>query len=349
MYIADFPNSEALAGILRDNERTLGEYCKSVLRWLDSRIDAALAVLGVTLSYGTPDDHLKAHVILTSIARYIDSESAYKQYAAHLGKSDDQLTLLERQRAILSAIAKAGPFAEHIAAHPPESALSGDYAALLSGDVSATYWLPITVVGLYFAVDNPKEHDIGGLIESIERHGYRDKVTFDKNLRNVGETGEGAFASGNGQSFALLQMYLSGDYTAPRGVKVDEYGVFGDSGLWYLPVEFGLDAADELSARAFVLDHNNLTLLGGAFGLGDIAKIYDLKKLERFTLPMRDSESMSVTLDNGDLDKLAEWVLPTELDDSNDDESGDSEPSGGEDEYDYKCPNCAHTWSGSPK
>src|SRR5579864_1173645 len=102
---------------------------------------------------------------------------------------------------------------------------------------------------------NAKRHDIGGIVESIKRYGFRDPPAFDAQLNAVVE--------GNGRVEALLLMRDSGEQP-PRGLRVSK------KGDWLVPVLHGVDAASAKEAKAYLVDHNNLTVLGGDADVGDV-------------------------------------------------------------------------------
>lgn len=111
---------------------------------------------------------------------------------------------------------------------------------------------------------NPKRHDLGGIIESIRQHGFRDAPIYDATL--------GAIVAGNGRTTALEEMRRSLD-RPPEGVVMDE------AGEWWMPMQFGLDAASVEQAEAFGLDHNLLTATGGDLGLPELSGLFDHDRL----------------------------------------------------------------------
>lgn len=112
---------------------------------------------------------------------------------------------------------------------------------------------------------NPKQHDIGALVQSIQRYGFRDAAIYDATLK--------AIVAGNGRGEAL-QWMLRQKMPPPRGVRVQ-------NGEWYVPVQMGVDARTAQEAESFGVDHNNLTMLGGDFTALEISKMWnDVKYLE---------------------------------------------------------------------
>ena len=103
---------------------------------------------------------------------------------------------------------------------------------------------------------NPKRHDLEGLVRSIQAHGFGDPPKFDATL--------GGLVYGNGRTEALERLAAQG-VPPPRGILQRK------DGEWAVPVIFGVDAESEAAAVAFAIDHNNLTLLGGDLDLTDLS------------------------------------------------------------------------------
>lgn len=141
---------------------------------------------------------------------------------------------------------------------------------------------------------NPKRHDMGAIIQSIEKHGFREPPVFDKNLNG----GEGGVASGNGRTEALWEMMKAG-YAVPRNIAVDE-----KTGEWAMPVIMGGDAESERAAAAFALDANNLTLLGGDFGPLELARMWEGEAYAEVLADLANHGELPVSVDGEDVDAL---------------------------------------------
>ncbi|MDY7091579.1 MAG: hypothetical protein SX243_01260 [Acidobacteriota bacterium] len=137
--------------------------------------------------------------------------------------------------------------------------------------------------------ENPKLHDLDRLIRSIETHGFGDPPKFDSTL--------GALVYGNGRTEALERMRQAGKQP-PRGILLTE------DGEWAVPVIFGVDAESEAHARAFAIDHNNLTLLGGDLGFADLLQIWDEEGLQAVLRDTPDAGELLASLDTDHLDAL---------------------------------------------
>jgi len=135
--------------------------------------------------------------------------------------------------------------------------------------------------------ENPKRHDLGALITSIERHGFGDPPKFDATLD--------ALVYGNGRTEALERMRQEGK-EPPRGIRKRK------DGGWAVPVIFGVDAASKAAAVAFAIDHNNLTLLGSDLGFTDLLRIWDEESLQQV---LRDAPDAGELLASLDLDDVA--------------------------------------------
>jgi site-specific DNA-methyltransferase (adenine-specific)/site-specific DNA-methyltransferase (cytosine-N4-specific) len=108
-------------------------------------------------------------------------------------------------------------------------------------------WIPINSLG--DAKENPKDHDIGAIVESIRKFGFVGAgALIDENT--------GRKVTGHGREEALQVMFLSGE-DIPRGIRID------DKGDWLMPVLRGYAFQDEEEARAFLLADNRTQELGG--------------------------------------------------------------------------------------
>ena len=147
--------------------------------------------------------------------------------------------------------------------------------------------------------NNLKLHDIGTLIASVQRYGYKDPAKFEPELN----AGKGGIVEGNGRTEVLEIMSNSIDpetqkpYKCPRGIlEID--------GEWHVPVLFGVDAKSEKAAEAYGVDHNAITLSGGDFGLSDHMRLWDVG-FDDFLLDLGDE--FPTVFDGEDLTALAGW------------------------------------------
>jgi hypothetical protein len=157
---------------------------------------------------------------------------------------------------------------------------------------------------------NAKLHDLGALVASIERHGFRDPPAFDAALNG----GEGGVVEGNGRGEALTLICAEGR-PAPRGVVVE-------GGDWLVPVIFGLDAPSQAAAEAYGVAHNNLTLAGGDFTALDIAGLWEPAGYAALLEDLAQQGEIPVGLDGEDVDALLREL------------AGAPEPGAGGDEFD---------------
>jgi hypothetical protein len=115
--------------------------------------------------------------------------------------------------------------------------------------------------------DNPKEHDIGSIIMSIQQHGFRDPPEFDAAIE--------AIVAGNGRVTALNRMY-SDNEGPPLYCETDS------KGRWLVPILFGGDSASIGAARKYAIDHNMLTLGTSSITqehVEEMFRSYDIEKL----------------------------------------------------------------------
>ena len=146
---------------------------------------------------------------------------------------------------------------------------------------------------------NHKKHDLGGIIASIKRYGYKDPQKYEPKLNR----GKGGIVEGNGRDAALVAMFKQDPKDIPRGIVVD------DDGIWLVPVLFGVDAVSRAAAEAYGLDHNNLTMAGGNFSLYDIASMWEVGGYAEVLQSLAKSGEMPVSMDETDAMALAEIIL----------------------------------------
>jgi len=136
--------------------------------------------------------------------------------------------------------------------------------------------------------ENPKDHDIGAMIQAFLRYGFRDAPIFDET--------KGCIVAGNGRLIALKTMRDDG-LGPPRGVVVE-----GDE--WTIPVQFGIDAKTPEEAEAFGIDHNNITLLGGNVSVDAIMGIWNEKQLKSVLDRVKNKGDMPISFDWEDYEAM---------------------------------------------
>lgn len=94
---------------------------------------------------------------------------------------------------------------------------------------------------------NVKKHDIGVLVQSIQRFGFNDAAIIDERTSKL--------VSGHGRVAALRQMRQA-KAPAPAGVRAN-----GDD--WWVPVQLGWSSKDDVEAEAFLVAANRIVELGG--------------------------------------------------------------------------------------
>jgi hypothetical protein len=186
---------------------------------------------------------------------------------------------------------------------------------------SRLVWVRVRDAAELAWADNLKLHDLGGIIQSLVKYGYQDKARYDETL--------GAIKHGNGRTMALREMEKSGDYDPPRGVAV-----LRDSGEWAYQLDVGVDATSENEAVAYAIDANNLTLMGGDYGIADIMAVWDVGLLDQLN-KLGEEGQFSVSITADDLDALNDWEN-TEFPEFDEDAASDVKRT--------TCPECGHEW-----
>jgi hypothetical protein len=201
----------------------------------------------------------------------------------------------------------------------------------VEGDVLHIRYVPLSAFDLDVQLweENSKLHDLQLLEESILEYGYADCAKWDTNLNS----GRGGFVYGNGRSEALIvklnRMMLAGE-EPPRGV-----GCNTATGEWVIPVKFGVDALSEAQAKAFNLSHNLLTMSGGDYSAGDIAKMFSSEFSRQLKEMADEGDALPVGFDGDYLDSLLRYEQlaadePLEFDSGSSEGSERGEDSGDE-------------------
>jgi hypothetical protein len=190
---------------------------------------------------------------------------------------------------------------------------------------------------------NAKKHDSAAILASIERNGFADAPKWDNSLNN----GAGGLVFGNGRTKAIVSILLAAQKEGkkpPRGIPTAK-----DTGEWCVPVKFGVDSKSEVEAIAFAIDHNNLTMSGGDFDAGDIAKMWDTDYVDLLKY-VANEEVMPVSVEPVDLADLM-MKIDDEVEGRSGNEGEIRETSSQEidpDSFDFEhqCPKCGFQYNG---
>jgi hypothetical protein len=179
-------------------------------------------------------------------------------------------------------------------------------------DLLSLRYIPISQAELFSC--NAKLHNLDQIIQSITRYGFKSACKWEGTLND----GRGGIVAGNGRVEALRTMEERGD-DLPIGIAQDE------TGEWCVPVLFGVEAESEAIARAYALDDNNLTLLGGDFAVADLMKLYDQELLMSELEKLARSGEIPVSIGEADLEELLSQ-LAAGRNDEPEPEYGDDDP-----------------------
>jgi len=94
---------------------------------------------------------------------------------------------------------------------------------------------------------NAKGHNVGGIIESYQEHGYVELGTIDDRT--------GLYLAGHGRTQALYMMRKQ-KMNAPNGIR-------DDGNDWYVPTNVGYNSKSDAHALAYLAASNKLTIDGG--------------------------------------------------------------------------------------
>ena len=153
-------------------------------------------------------------------------------------------------------------------------------------DVPRIVWVRVQDAADRLLVGNLKQHDIGGVVESLEKYGLQELPKYDNGV---------GIKAGNGRVTALSMMEAAGDREPPRGVVKNE------AGDWVMPLLVGVDAESVAVAKAYAIDSNNLTVTGSDLRTLDIAGLYDMAAYTRFLTELSaENGEMPVSVDGED-------------------------------------------------
>jgi hypothetical protein len=174
---------------------------------------------------------------------------------------------------------------------------------------------------------NPKKHDIGALCQALQKYGFQDLPKLDYQLTNrAGEPG--AIKSGNGRIEALSWLRRDGK-DVPRGIALDA------DGEWVIPIVVGVDGQNANEAKAYAIDANNLTMMGGDFTAYDFMRMWEQDNYLSISQELAENNALPVSVTGDDLDRLL-FVVQADKEQKEYDESVESEV-----EY-IECPKCGH-------
>lgn len=153
-------------------------------------------------------------------------------------------------------------------------------------------WIRVQdAIGLLWG-NNPKEHDVGSIITSIDRYGFQELPKYDATL--------GGIKAGNGRTYCLGEMEKVG-YPVPRGIGVVDDG---DRKTWVMPLMVGTDAESDVVAKAYAIDANNLTMAGGSLTPFDMMKVWNSSQYMDILREIYQDGGAVVSVDGDDLDAL---------------------------------------------
>lgn len=211
----------------------------------------------------------------------------------------------------------------------------------------------VDVETLPLATRNPKDHDIGGLINSLHRFDFTQPGLLDERT--------GQLVAGHGR-FEAVARVRDGKGQPPEGVRVD------DQGRWLVPVVRGWASRDDRHAEAYLVYDNKGSEVGGwnkhllAEVLVDIAEStpvllaatgVDGDDLDQLLADVALADSSSpAPWDQEASAGVKEWTADDEKPSATDD-ADDTAGAGGPKPLDYdpsapppehECPSCGYTW-----
>jgi len=135
---------------------------------------------------------------------------------------------------------------------------------------------------------NPRDHDLGGIVQSIRRFGFVRNVMLNEE--------DGLLLYGHGATLALAQMKDAGEHVPDRIQAIE--------GEWMVPTTRGLHM-DALNAQAYLLADNQHCVAGG----------WHEPRLIDSLIALAQSEALEGTgFDGDDVDRLIRFHRPEMMD-----------------------------------
>lgn len=159
-------------------------------------------------------------------------------------------------------------------------------------DILRLEYIPLSLLVEKFLEGNPKIHNLTEVKESIGVYGFRDPIAWDKTAD--------AIVEGNGRLEILQAWYQQSPGSPPRGVTV------GNDGDWLVPTLLGVDAETISKAKAYALDHNNLSLAG--FSSFDYSRLYEVEGYKDYLEELGAEGSFPISMPEEDLELVLEGL-----------------------------------------
>lgn len=162
---------------------------------------------------------------------------------------------------------------------------------------------------------NPKDHDLGAIILSLQRFGFVTPGVINETTGHI--------VVGHGRAEALLEMKRTGSVPPTRIRERRDKE-------WMVPFIRGIEFADDREAEAFVVADNKLSEIGG----------WDWGLLPVVLSELRDIDLLEVTgFDSEDVDTMMRNLQPPP--------EFPTVPN--DQETNHLCPKCGYKWRGATK
>lgn len=160
------------------------------------------------------------------------------------------------------------------------------------------------------ADENPKDHDLGVLYESMKRFGFTDPIMLNE--------ASGKLLAGHGRLQAL-KLFKDRGEKAPDRIQVEKDIEDDTIEDWFIPVIKGINIENSADAQAYLIADNRITEIGGWKPMELIESLnevieetgnldgtgYDLDDIETI---LRDIERDSFSVDGEDTTVSAETL-----------------------------------------
>lgn len=148
---------------------------------------------------------------------------------------------------------------------------------------------PMDIFAIQFADNNPKKHDATAMYQSISKYGVIEFPVINETTQKL--------VAGHGRIETLREMFRHDPTHPPKNIIV------ADS-TWLVPVTRGHAFASDAEAQAYLVDSNNIGLMGGDFTPFDMMKLWDEDAYKDMLTELAKQGELPISVEGDDLDAL---------------------------------------------
>lgn len=145
------------------------------------------------------------------------------------------------------------------------------------------------IFAIQFADNNPKKHDATAMYQSISKYGVIEFPVINETTLKL--------VAGHGRIETLREMFRHDPKHPPKNV------IAKDS-TWFVPVTRGHAFRSDQEAQAYLIDSNNIGLMGAEFTPFDMMKLWDEDAYKEMLTELAKEGALPISVEGDDLDAL---------------------------------------------